>query len=56
MSPQTFDNLALGLAMGAVLMRLLDRPWISNVLSSLTLLCATLAQRTARLRSERTQA
>jgi hypothetical protein len=51
MNPRTWDNLSLGLAIGACAMRLLDRDWskwAGNVLSSLTLLCAVLGQRTAR--------
>jgi hypothetical protein len=53
MNPHTWDNLALGLALGAVVMRLLDRPWstwCANVLSSLTLAAAVTGQRAARRR------
>jgi hypothetical protein len=56
MSFFSLDNIALGCCIGAVIMRSLHRPWLSNVLSSLSLLSAGLAQRAARLRSHQTQA
>lgn len=48
MNPQTLDNVAIGLALGAITMRLLDRPWFASVFGSVSLFLSTLAGAIAR--------
>lgn len=56
MTPTTLDNIAIGLALGAILMRLMDRPWWASLLSSTSLFASMLAQATATIRRRPSQA
>ena len=47
-TPQTFDNIALGCALAAVALRLIEQPRASAVLSSLCVAAASVAQWLAR--------
>jgi hypothetical protein len=50
MTPQTLDNIAIGLCAGAILMRLIDRPWWSSLLGTVSLLFSVVAQTVSRRR------
>jgi len=43
MDATTLDTLAIGLALGAILMRLLERPWWASLLGSISLLASVAA-------------
>jgi uncharacterized membrane protein len=48
MTPYTLDNIAIGLALGAIVMRALDRPWFASVMGSCSLCCSVVAQALSR--------
>lgn len=50
MAATTLDNIAIGLALGAILMRLLDRPWQASLLATTSLFASSLAQATSSIR------
>ena len=53
MSPQTLDSIAIGLALGAIILRLTDRPWWSSILGSCSLLASVCAQAASRRKQAR---
>ena len=50
MNPQTLDNVAIGLALGGIVLRLTGKPWWASILCSISLLCSAVAQSIAHRR------
>jgi hypothetical protein len=53
MTATSLDNIAIGLALGAILMRLLDRPRVASLLSTVSLIASILATMPARRKPTR---
>jgi hypothetical protein len=51
MTPQAFDSLALGLAIGAIVLRLIDATWWAGIAGTASFCCSTAAGFLARRRT-----